>query len=414
MFTQLTQALTHLKRLTGAVIGFVSVVGLAYVVEQNYNTARRQEAAVLTEAQMSELVTALDRVSRSVMIKPQGARDAGPLMNDHFRAWGVFTDHRLDPLRSAWWAGPKPDAALRCMSVSKPERARFLSCIDSIPEGDLSILRELLAYDAWDRTDHGTIGALFASMGPEERRRVEADLSLYLVPLISLARLRVVQGVREGDILPALAEVRHLATLTLNGEGDSVDTLIARSLFGVERQGYEEAVALGLITADQWTPIPREETDALETVFHGLHALMKGRAPEGAFVRLSAVAPRPPGLCAYFRDAVVIQRARRALGGARWPGEPDLSAPNNFLEEVAASGRCDGTTGDRLWRSPEHDRDQLQHVPLALNPENVGGPDFPAARWEANVVAALSHVPYVRVAALGPGLMFYVPTDKPL
>lgn len=198
---------------------------------------------------------ALSRID--VIRTNNGGRDAGPFLNPIVR----------------WYAG-------------MPEGARYLAGKNnspiSIPNGaaaqlsgnlyklfdassqqfdyasfSLDWMKEALAYDYWEIHEAPPIREMFDRA---RSRKIHMLNYLTLTPLpelkdiVLLSKVRLIKGMKERNLLPALREVRHLAKLcysteTLHG------ALFAVVLLGVERVGYEYAVAHQVLKGGDWMPL---------------------------------------------------------------------------------------------------------------------------------------------------------------
>ena len=387
-----------LLKLLPVLFAVSALAGLGQVHQHMTTVTAEVEAVVLTEAQLQIVIDAQRRVIDAGLVPTPGERDAGPLLNPYFAIDG---GPQQEPA-PAWWSENEAANALRCKGAPKDERASYLRCIDTLPEGDLTLMQTLLAYDTWSLTASGPLATLADRQATEEAQGTIVTLNL--VPVQHLAKLRVAQGIRRGDVLAALAEVRHLANLSFTTE-DYIGLLIGASLLGIENSGAQEALRRGLIQPGEWTARSDDERQALRTALDGMQAMAFGRAPEGALARLLAEVPNPVGLCATFTEGAEQLRVHRWMGTQRWPGEPDFGPPARYLDEVSASGRCDAARLMASWRAQERD---IQHVRrLPINPDDQPWWDDSWEYDEARAAReeALAQLPYLRVYRLGEALL---------
>jgi hypothetical protein len=389
---------TKLFKLLPVLLALSALAGLGHTVRHMTRVAAEVKAVALTEAQLQTVIDAQRLVMAAGILPTPGERDAGPLLNHQLRVDGG-SEPALSP---PWWAENEAANALRCKGAPKDERSTYLRCIDTLPDGDLTLTQALLEYDTWSLTASGPLAALPDRQATEDTQG--RYLTLNLIPIQHLAKLRIAQGMRRGDILAALAEVRHLANLSFTTD-DFIGLLIGSALLGIENSGAQEALRRGLIEPGAWTPRTEEERKALRFAIEGSLAMSLGRAPEGALARLLAEVPNPVGLCATFSEGAAQLRAHRWMGAHRWPGEPDLGPLVRYLDEVSASGRCDDARLMASWRAQERD---LQHV--ALLPTGSNGQPWWDDAWrqdEARMARekALARLPYLRVYRLGEALL---------
>lgn len=383
---------TNLLKLLPAFCAVLALAGLGHVHQHMNTVAARVDAVVLTEAQLQAVIAAQREVMRAGIVPTPGQRDAGPLLNPHLRPDGGATPAPLPP----WWAEGEVANALRCRGAPKDARAAYLHCLDTLPDGDLSLLNTLLEYDRWSLT---------ASQDEQPTDEVEAVIDgLNLIPIQFLAKLRIAQGIRRGDVLDALAEVRHLANLSFTTE-DYIGLRIGVALLGIESSGAEEALRLGLIQPGQWTARTAEERQALRTAIDGMAALAYGRAPEGALARLLDEVPNPVGLCETFTEGAAHLRVHRWMGSHRWPGEPDLGPRARYLDEVSASGKCDDARLMASWRTPDQDVQQVRRLLLDPNGQPWWSQSWQIDEAQAAREQTLAQLPYLRFYRLSEALL---------
>ena len=133
---------------------------------------------------------------------------------------------------------------------------------DDIEIGDLSILKQLMAYDHWeagrlpsdDATQDNVRGAYDAYLRDVPHKAYLSTLQPAPNPLalVDLAKFRLLQGLRTGDVLPALQEVRHLARL-IHSDETVIHTVMAIAILRFERRAFEAATDRGLLASTDWT-----------------------------------------------------------------------------------------------------------------------------------------------------------------
>jgi hypothetical protein len=225
-----------------------------------------------------------------------------------------------------WWADPAVSAAL------KADNSSWKDHVKDGPRGDLSITRTLLAYDGWDSS----------SSGPKLAVQAVASYAYpipNLVPFQTLAKLRLLEGLRSGEMKGALEEVRHLTELVACEEW-LVGAMIAVALLGIEADGYEEAVKRGILPAEAWKPVPKPVREAMKREGFGLVLLYAGLAPEGSLDRLDRVQGLIFGRCAAMGEAMMQWALLRAFLGEPWPFELDHQAAVRALDPILATSSC--------------------------------------------------------------------------
>lgn len=384
-----------------SLVAAVALVGAGLVHQRMTLLSAEVEAVVLTEAQLQRVIDAQRTVMQAGLVPLPGERDAGPVLNSYFAV-----EHYAAPgspaLIAAWWAEDEAAIALKCRGAPQDERSAYLRCVDTLPDGDLTLLQALLVYDTWSLTASGPLAST-----PDRRAAEEALGSspwLDLIPLQHLAKLRIAQGMRRGDVLAALGEVRHLANLVLTTE-DYLGLRIGLALLGIEHRGAQEATRIGLIQPGEWTSRPDAERYALRDAIDGMAALAYGRAPEGALARLLAEVPNPVGLCETFTVGSEWLRAHRWLGQHRWPGEPDFTPRVKYLQDVSASGRCDDARLMASWRAQDQDIQHVRRLFIDHRQELWLDEDWLSDEARAAREEALAKLPYLRIVRLSDALL---------
>ncbi len=243
-----------------------------------------------------------------------------------------------------WWQHDEVHRAL------KANKSRWWEHVEEAPQGDLSITAELLAYDGWS-------GLLPTSRASLEREGGPGVIAFQfprpnVMSLHTLAKLRILQGLRSREPLPALKEVRHLARLVSCGE-QLIPQMVTTAILNVEARGYELAVEHGLLPAHAWSPVPAEQRKALKRVSFGLVAVYSGLAPEGTFQRVDALAGAVPGRCGALGEALEIATLQQAVLGEPYPFEVDHHQPIRDLDAALKTTPCSLPVPRAYWSHPE-------------------------------------------------------------
>lgn len=287
------------------------------------------------------MVEDLRRLAAAPPLAPCGTtRDAGVVFERILEVEG-----RANPLAAPpWWQHDEVYRALKANDSS------WWQHVEDAPRGDLSVTAELLAYDGWSGVLPATRAALEREGGPGVT--VLELRSFNVMTLPTLAKLRVLEGLRNGEPVPALREVRQLARLVSCDES-LVPQMVAVSILGVEARGYELAVERGLMPAEAWSPIPAEHRKALKRATFGLAAVYAGLAPAGSRERVEAVGGPFPGRCAALAEAVELTTLHRDLLGKRYPFEVDHGQPFREIDALLAASPCPLPVSRAYWSHPE-------------------------------------------------------------
>ncbi len=195
------------------------------------------------------------------------------------------------PSASPWWAHPDVTAAL------KRDGSKWWDRIAEGPRGDLSVTRELLAYDHWTlpEADPGVFPTMPGWEVPTAK----------VFSLQTLAKLRLLEGFRSAALLPALVEVRHLASLLACGSNRMYDPMVALALLTFEVEAYHQGVERGLIGAGDWRPVPKSLIEEMRQLAWSFMII------EAGWVEPGVETPKPP---VWLRGAagVVVECGDRA------------------------------------------------------------------------------------------------------
>ena len=299
------------------------------------------------------------------------ARDAGAVLNAL-----VAYDGALAGKRAAWWASTETYG-------TSEWREGWLERAADTADLDLSLVATLRAYDHWDLYAAGTLAAHVA--GNPNVRSLERPLPMF-ESVRTLGRLRLLQGLHRGDMVPALEEARHLATLVYTTES-LVAALVAVTLLQDERAAWERAVAAGTLAPDAWRPYSEAELALLGDVTLGMAGVWMPTTP--AEVRAAVLAEGVPryGTCGALAEADHVLSLVRGPLADPYPLERDLSEPFTAFAaalELAQDCRLSVTRADWAAR-PRPPPGELDSAFLAAAERLPWWRQVPAARGIATV-----------------------------
>lgn len=291
------------RRAARVAVGLALGVGLAFggamaYLELGPGAHVRNETAAFGE-RLRGLGAAVDEDLRSLAAAPPfalpgTARDAGAFLNARVGWSGAKPP--IDAFRAA-----HPAALL---IAPAPLIARLKGYGDRWPEHaddpdlaavDTSFLRGLLEYDHWD-WERGSPSELDGSIGgsapwPE------------LGNLVTLAKIRLLQGLANGDSAQAGREVRQLARLMYSTEslvGASMSALV----LGMERAAYDRLVATkGAAAAEGWTAVSPDAQRRFARVGWAMASLFHPLAPQVEADHALRADPASFGRCAGLSQA---------------------------------------------------------------------------------------------------------------
>jgi hypothetical protein len=267
----------------------------------------------------------------------------------------------------AWWDDIKHKKKLQ-----KRDEGRWYDAPADITVGDLSITKALTAFDHWE-TGRVLAGDR-APIGKYEQHLDTVEHTTHLnygepfpnlVALFDLTKFRLLHGLRTGDMLPALAEVRHLARLVYSDE-TLVNTISAVTILQMERRAFDTAVEREMLSPTDWAPISRDDGYTMIRVAVSMAFVMSGGADESQWRRIVDLPFEPFGLCGGIHEAMTIAQSLPNL--TLWPGELFPRPSMDFVDHAVSTSQCSiplvrydhrtakddlFTSTDSLFKNPE-------------------------------------------------------------
>jgi hypothetical protein len=160
-------------------------------------------------------------------------------------------------------------------------------------------------------------------------------------PLVSFARLRYLKGLKRGQALKALKDVRHLIVL-INSNEVLVGPLIAASLLRDEAKFYQEAIRRKFIKPQEWSVVPEEDRLAFRRAAYSAPEWLDILTPADMFRRMAERSTSMVGFCGALAESEDMRYITKKYFEPRiWPEadlKPNLDRVRN-LEKMNAS-RC--------------------------------------------------------------------------
>jgi len=374
-----------------AVFSASAVTGIIVHRSLLRDAAEEQAVNQMTSEQVDRLVHDLQRVAElGVLEMPTRTRDAGALLNPY-----IGLDDGTPALKEVWWSNVNHKRMLN-------RRTHWSTAPDDVEIGDLSILKQLMDYDHWEA------GRLPSD---DARQHVSSAYDAYLrdVPdqvylstfqpapnplaLVDLAKFRLLKGLRTGDVLPALQEVRHLARL-IHSDETVIHTVMAIAILRFERQAFTAAIERGLVEPTDWAVPTEDDLNAMKRVVVTTAYMLAGGANAEQWERIAALGPEIFGLCSALHDAVSIEMAYPII--TPWPGEIFPTRVMPFTEPTLEASRC---TLPLARRSLE----RVRSASMSMIPEDtfyrIGRLNFIQRLLSSEVrrsTLMMLHVPYLR------------------
>jgi hypothetical protein len=319
------------------------LIGIATHRASMNSEIERINADRITAEQTDRLIADLQRIDGlNILTTTTRTRNAGVLLNPH-----IGLDDGTEAQDVAWWNDVKHKRMLSGHPGSHRKADHWSTAPDDIQVGDLSILTKLMAFDHWET---GRLPSEYdethPAQGPYEEYLRDMPHSVYLnhfqpypnpVPLVDLAKFRLLHGLRTNDVLPALKEVRHLATL-LHSDETMIHSVLAIAILRMERRAFDAAVDRGQLESTDWTVPTNADLHTMHRVAVSMAFVLSGGASGSQWRRIAALEFEPFGLCGAIHDAVATSVTQPNV--RLWPGEllplPDMG----FLDHAISTSGC--------------------------------------------------------------------------
>ncbi len=184
-------------------------------------------------------------------------------------------------------------------------------------KADLSFLDGIENFKIWDIEKNSPLAALVDRGEFVLPSRLPVPETLDLVTVV---KVRLIQGSYDGKPLEALRQVRQFATLLLTTENTQL-VLAGLSSLDLERRAYREYVDREWIDAAAWLPIDRNTSMRASRAFNATAGYMRAITSEETFNRVFAEGKIPPGLCAAANEQLPAEYAYRDQLTGWWPLE---------------------------------------------------------------------------------------------
>lgn len=280
--------------------------------------------------------------------------DAGPFLNPKI-VW------EQSPQQSAPW--PELEFSREASKVFWQERRLGRTWLQIDPNRFARVntawMSELSRFDHWD--------LLSGPVNPMNTH-VAQGKGPFSVPmpkyndLNDFVRVRLLQGLGSGKMLPALKDVRQLARLVYTSE-TLISSMVAVGMLNLERSAYEEALRRNLLRKGEWAPISAElSARARRSLYDFQVWLDLVNAPEQAEAILQA--PHAPGgLCGALSELGNSAWFTRSFLEPRVPLESDHSAWLAKLDQLLHhTPGCRLTLAKAYWNSPPHAEEEMAFV----------------------------------------------------
>lgn len=254
--------------------------------------------------------------------RKQGAADAGQVLN-HLVYWSPDPGEgfRATPLVS----NEVRETLMRFKSewMKKYERVRFI-------KADLSLFKNLFRFDHWDLE----VDSPIANLAKAGKFIPPAHLpSPETSDLLSLVKLRLMNGALNGDFTTALGDVRSFARLLLTTENTQL-VLTGLAALDYERFAYRFYVDERGMEEGLWQPIDRNLTRRAHRAILATRAFLHLWTEPEHLEKVYLGPESPVGFCASVNDTLPAEFALRSRLEPHWPLEVSLKSEYKMIDRV--------------------------------------------------------------------------------
>ena len=192
------------------------------------------------------LLTDFDHISTIDAFFPIGdTADAGDILNPYI----PLNNRTSTQFQETWW-NTLPEEEYKRIHKSD------LNTLDVAAYPEDNLLQLLLFSDHWNLASSGPFQEMVSTAPTTPIEEMPYPM---ISPLLALAKIRLVKGLKDGNVLEALKEVRHLARL-MQGTEHAAFSVGGVKLLNLERETYELAVQNQSLAPDAWIPISSKDT----------------------------------------------------------------------------------------------------------------------------------------------------------
>lgn len=285
---------------------------------------------------------------------PGKERDAGNYLN--WRVKWEDSENRLGARIEAAAASPKIELSKEMSDrvrhwgkewLGHSAEARSLAL-------DFAWMNELHKFDHWDAYETGPLHEYLASPG------VKATPWSIPIPRYGVfqdyAKLRLLRGIANGDLLSALRDTRQLARLLYSNE-ILVGGLVAVNILGFERAAYEYGLAHRMIKLDQWQPLSADNLIRAKRAIYSFGEIFSPWVDAGLMERVFDGKTATAGMCIAISEQLPAAALNRALFKKKLPFEMDLDPKFELMDQIVqnALAHCRASgfgLGLQAWRDP--------------------------------------------------------------
>jgi hypothetical protein len=247
---------------------------------------------------------------------------------------------------------------------------------------DLSWLTKLKQFDYWDLSHSNSQKTHYNRLLVQHISAIEYFRAVpypAFADLFQFGQLRLMQGLKQRKMKPALEEVRHLAKLLYSTESLN-GMIMSAAMLVAEEKAYQLAVEKRILAKGDWTPV----TDGLNLLNGGLISVLPqygAYTPEEVLVHTIANPKNSVGRCVAIQEGLPRLSRLIPLVSKKWPLERSMDDVLGRLKQIA----LDPNNGCRLRFVREYW--QTQDTLLAEMPGELRLSAFQSLPYVRRIVA---------------------------
>lgn len=265
-------------------------------------------------------------------------RDAGEFLNER-NGW---SSERWEPFELASLDGAEPLVLPADVHAAFAGGRIFDAEVDLIAH-DPSWLSKLHAYDHWALDE-----AMAARAKPDDEMWSPMP---GFTDFTTWAKVRLLAGWRENDMVSASADVQQLARLLVSTE-TLIGTMVASGVLLNERRMHDDLVAAGFAVPAEWQPMTYDDYWRIRRVARSSFSYVNPGTPSQYQDILDGTAPLD---CLAIHEGVASAWATGALGRSTYPS--GYCALDRLVEETR--GVCRFSVYRKKWLTKEAPPDPL-------------------------------------------------------
>jgi len=302
--------------------------------------------AKLSEKHLDSYLEDLHSVSRLTFFQASSRlKDAGEYLNSRIE-----------------WEPKRPQNSTPSIFLSRLQKKQILSWGPSWIEKskefetfkiDVFWLKSLLVYDHWD-LGNSTVNQDFARNLSSKNLTLQQAMFEYALPkystFVALAKLRLLEGMTNNNLLPALQEVRQLARLIFSNH-NLASALSSFAILKAENTAYERASVLNILSKNSWEAIDERTLSRAKRVVWATQSYLSLITPIQTIQTIYEQAPDSTIICPGLSEAISYSVLSSRFLEPHFPLETDFGDHYEMLDRVFKEFQttCSLPNRETLW-----------------------------------------------------------------